>query len=262
MARDPALVGTPGALTFCHGVHGGQGAETLAPPHPLLTLTVTGLSSDCTDPPVSPCNADRSLQTSEYTEGRELSEGGAVGTFQLTGPGVAATDPAVALRKAQAGSFESFMRGHCTRLVRALTAISFDREVAADAAQEAFVQLYLNWDKVDEFRDPVAWLYRVGINRCKDYRRFLSRTTKLVERVASQAKSEADDDKTAGWTCDLEFASIFRSLPIRQRTAATLYYLHDLSVEEIARVMDISEGAVNSHLHRAREALRGLVEAG
>lgn len=64
------------------------------------------------------------------------------------------------------------------------------------------------------------------------------------------------------WTPDLDFASIFRPLPKRQRTAATLYYLNDLSVGEIARVMSISEGAVNSHLHRAREALKGLVEAG
>lgn len=191
-----------------------------------------------------------------------MSEGGAVGTFQLTGPGVAATDPAVVRARTQTGSFDSFMRGHCTRLVRALTAISFDREAAADAAQEAFVQLYLNWDKVDEFRDPVAWLYRVGINRCKDYRRFLSRTTRLVERLGSQAKTESGGKDTAGWMYDLEFASIFRSLPGRQRTAATLYYLNDLSVQEIARIMNISEGAVNSHLHRAREALRVLVEAG
>ena len=153
------------------------------------------------------------------------------------------------------------MEGHCARLVQALTMISLDREVAADAAQEAFIQLYLRWDVVDQYRDPVAWLYRVGINRCKDYRRFLFRTTRVVERLGAQQDPETGETNAVRWSPDPDFASVFRSLPRRQRTAATLHYLNDLSVGEIARVMNISEGAVNSHLHRAREALKRLVEA-
>jgi RNA polymerase sigma-70 factor (ECF subfamily) len=164
--------------------------------------------------------------------------------------------------RARASSFELFMECHCGRLVQALTMISLDREVAADAAQEAFIQLYLRWDRVEEYRDPVAWVYRVGINRCKDYRRFLSRTARVVERLGSQRDQGGGGNETVEWTPDLDFATIFRSLPRRQRTAATLYYLNDLSIGEIARIMGISEGAVNSHLHRAREALKGLVEAG
>ena len=154
------------------------------------------------------------------------------------------------------------MQDHCARLVRALTMISLDRETAADAAQEAFIQLYLRWDNLAEYRDPVAWLYRVGINRCKDYRRFLSRTARVVERLGADQDSRTEDGEMVEWTHDPGFVSVFRSLPRRQRTAATLYYLNDLSVGEVARVMNISEGAVNSHLHRAREALKGLVEAG
>jgi RNA polymerase sigma-70 factor, ECF subfamily len=167
-----------------------------------------------------------------------------------------------AVRRSQAGSFESFMQGHCARLVRALTVISLDREAAADAAQEAFIQLYLRWDHIEDYRDPVAWLYRVGINRCKDYRRFLSRSARVLERLVSQSDPAPATNGTLDWTPELDFASSLRSLPRRQRTAATLYYLNDLSVLEIAKIMNISEGAVNSHLHRAREALKALVEAG
>ncbi len=154
------------------------------------------------------------------------------------------------------------MASHRVRLVQALTMISLDREAAADAAQEAFIQLFLHWDGMGEYRDPVAWLYRVGINRCKDYRRFLARTARVVERMGQAQERESQEGELAEWSPDPGFVSAFRPLPKRQRTAATLYYLNDLSVEEIARIMNISEGAVNSHLHRAREALRGLVEAG
>jgi RNA polymerase sigma-70 factor (ECF subfamily) len=160
------------------------------------------------------------------------------------------------------GSFESFMQSHCGRLVQALTVISLDRETAADAAQEAFIQLYLRWDGFDRPRDPAAWLYRVGINRCKDYRRFLSRTARVVERLGAHAGPEAGGDDLVVWAPGLDFAPALRSLPRGQRTAATLYYLNDLSVGEIATIMRVSEGTVNSHLHRAREALKKLVEAG
>ena len=164
--------------------------------------------------------------------------------------------------KAEAGGFESFMQSHRVRLVQALTMISLDREAAADAAQEAFIQLFLHWDNIGEYRDPVSWLYRVGINRCKDYRRFMSRTARVVERLGAAQDRHTEEGELVEWTPDPGFASVFRSLPKRQRTAAALYYLNDLSVGEIARIMNISEGAVNSHLHRAREALKGLVEAG
>ena len=87
------------------------------------------------------------------------------------------------------------MQSHRVRLVQALTMISLDREAAADAAQEAFIQLFLHWDNISEYRDPVAWLYRVGINRCKDYRRFMSRTARVVERLgAAQARQTEEGE--------------------------------------------------------------------
>jgi RNA polymerase sigma factor (sigma-70 family) len=171
------------------------------------------------------------------------------------------TEESLAGTREYSGSFESFMQSHCGRLVQALTMISLDSEAAADAAQEAFIQLYLRWDGVDRPRDPAAWLYRVGINRCKDYRRFVSRTARVVERLAPRADPEVGGDDLVGWAPSLDFISTFRSLPKGQRTAATLYYLNDLSVGEIAGIMSLSEGTVNSHLHRARGALRKLMEA-
>ena len=170
------------------------------------------------------------------------------------------TDDSLAGLKQRGESFESFMRSHGARLIQALTMISLDREAAADAAQEAFIQLYLRWDGADRPRDPVAWLYRVGINRCKDHRRFLSRTARVVERLGFGADPRTGGDDLVGELPGQDFTSALRSLPKGQRTAATLYYLNDLSVAEIAAVAGISEGTVNSHLHRAREALKKLVE--
>ena len=164
--------------------------------------------------------------------------------------------------RGRSASFESFMQSHSKRLVQALTMISLDGEAAADAAQEAFLALYLRWDGADRPRDPAAWLYRVGINRCKDHRRFLTRTARVVERLGSWAATpDGESGALVTWAPGGDFAAALRSLPAGQRTAATLYYLIDLSTTEVAAVMGVSEGTVNSHLHRAREALKKLVEA-
>lgn len=161
------------------------------------------------------------------------------------------------LETAWPASYEAFVRGHYARLVQSLTLVVLDRDLAADAAQEAFLQLHLHWQQV-RHQDPVAWVYRVGNNRCKDHYRYLARTAKLFKRLvdASAAEREAVE-----WESRSEALAILGCLPRQQRTAATLFYEADLSVADIAAVMNISEGAVKSHLSRARETLRKTLEA-
>ena len=151
---------------------------------------------------------------------------------------------------------ERLFSQHYEPLVKSLCFIVFDRELAADAAQEAFFQLYRKWDRISNYEDPASWVYRVAINRCKDHRRALARATRLLERLA--ASSSAGDG--ASWAPELEFRDALRRLPSRQRTATALHYVAGLSVAQVATAMGISEGAVKSHLFRAREALRSELE--
>jgi RNA polymerase sigma-70 factor (ECF subfamily) len=157
-----------------------------------------------------------------------------------------------------AESFERLVANKAERLIRSLTASFLDRELAEDAAQEAFVQLYLHWDEVIQKGDPEPWLYRVAFNRCKDHRRAFARGVRLVQRLVDTKASEAESIE---WAPTVEFMGVLEHLPSRQRIAAALYYDADFSVADIAAVMGISQGAVNSHLHRARQALRGILEA-
>jgi RNA polymerase sigma-70 factor (ECF subfamily) len=155
------------------------------------------------------------------------------------------------------GDLEHIVRRHSPALVRTLTLVVLDRELAADIVQETFLRLYVHWDTVSQHPDLVAWLYRVALNRAKDYRRSLARAARLVERLGN---NESTAQASRRWEPETEFLSILRSLPKRQRAAAALHYVGDLSVPEVARVMGISEGAVNSHLHRARLALKDILE--
>jgi RNA polymerase sigma-70 factor (ECF subfamily) len=153
------------------------------------------------------------------------------------------------------GAFEDLMRNHCGQLIQSLSLVALDRETAADAAQDAFLELHLHFDEV---RDPVPWLYRVAFNRCLDSRRRFARRVRLLERLVGVASPE---DWIAPAMAHTDFSEVLVKLPLRQRTAATLYYLADLSVSEIAATMNVSEGSVNRHLYRARETLRNTLEA-
>ena len=68
------------------------------------------------------------------------------------------------------------------------------------------------------------------------------------------------ESEFAEWENRTEALELLRPLPARQRTAAALFFSADLSVAEIAAVMSISEGAVKSHLSRARDTLRKALE--
>ncbi len=155
------------------------------------------------------------------------------------------------------GGYDAFIRRHFHALEKSLTLITLDPGLAADAAQEACLRLYLRWDRVDELDDPIAWLYRVGINRCRDYRRQVKRAARLFDRLSAETGA---DEPYERWIPDAGFAGLVKRLPRQQRIAAVLFYQADLSTKEVARTMQISESAVKSHLQRAREALRPLVE--
>jgi RNA polymerase sigma factor (sigma-70 family) len=141
--------------------------------------------------------------------------------------------------------------------VSTLTFVVLDRQLAADIAQETFMRLYLRWDEVSQHPDLPAWIYRVALNRARDHRRMLARASRLAERMAGEA---AIAGGAVQWEPESGLLDALKTLPRRQRVATALFYVGDLSLQEVAHVMGISEGAVSSHLHRARGALKQLLE--
>jgi RNA polymerase sigma-70 factor, ECF subfamily len=151
---------------------------------------------------------------------------------------------------------ETLFRENYAALVRALAVVYGDDEAAADAVQEAFIQLCVHWKRVSAYDNPVAWVRRVAINRLINQRRSLRRGAAALVRLANQ---DARSGREPAFRTDLEAA--LEHLPVRQRVAVTLRYVEDLPVADIARSMGISEGSVNQHLNRARAALKPALEA-
>lgn len=155
--------------------------------------------------------------------------------------------------------FDRFFVDNYERLVRSLTAVTGDRELACDAVQDAFVKASARWRRISRYEDPVGWVRRVAINRSRDLHRSDQRRRRREQRAAADA-DQAQPDRTADLAGALHVSELFRALPDQQRRSASLFYVEQLSVAEIAAVLGLSPGAVKFHLNRARATLRDIVE--
>lgn len=124
------------------------------------------------------------------------------------------------------------------------------RWAAEDTVQDAMTAAFGKWRVVSAFDSPGAWLRRVTCNRSVSFIRKRVREAKLLALLSSRAEGDIrlDDDDEAFW-------SAVRRLPARQAQVIALFYYEDMSVAEIANVLEISAGAVKTHLSRGREAI-------
>lgn len=180
----------------------------------------------------------------------------------------------VAARKGDAAAFEALVRRHQGPIYNFCLRMLGRADDAADVAQEAFVQLYSNLDRLDEREPLTAWLFRVARNRCIDVIR--------RRRTVSLATETSDEDDAASHRFDIadadplpdvlvERADLQRvltaaiaDLPPAYAEVVALRYATDRSFAEIATILDIDEGAARVRFHRAkallRRALRNVVD--
>lgn len=132
---------------------------------------------------------------------------------------------------------------------------------AADLVQRAFVQ---GFKKLHTCREPDrvgAWLFRILANLCKDHVRSPRRRDVSLATLAGALPSREDPESDAA---DAEIRclvwSALDALTPEQREAFVLKHVEGRSYEEIAAVMDLSVASLKMRVHRAREALRGLLE--
>jgi RNA polymerase sigma-70 factor (ECF subfamily) len=156
--------------------------------------------------------------------------------------------------------FDTTFREHYEPMVRSLAMASGDREVAADAVQDAFTRAFVRWRRISRYDDPAGWVRHVALNRMRDHFRRAERGRRAVDRLGGQTEHTVDGPEPPPEPPDALTAAV-AGLPKQQRIAVSLYYVEQLSVLDVAASMGLSEGAVKYHLHAARTSLRGAVEA-
>jgi RNA polymerase sigma-70 factor (ECF subfamily) len=185
--------------------------------------------------------------------------------------------PPAAATPTAAGDFslDAFLAGIATRAFRFAEPGLRHREDALDAVQDAMMKMLQYRSRPAEEWTPLFW--SILRSRIVDMqRRSLFRLRWLAPSGAARGGDDDDvdwldtriaDDSTPepsrahdGREAYSALAEALRSLPRRQREAFTLRILEECDVATTAQIMGCGEGAVKTHLSRAREALQRKLE--
>jgi len=177
------------------------------------------------------------------------------------------------LRSGEAAAFEELVRSAGPRLLAVARRMLRNEEDARDAVQEAFLSAFKALDGFDGHCQLVTWLHRIAVNAAlMKLRRARRRPESPIEDLLP------DFDETGHHLSSIEpwrpqpLAELEREevrssvraaidrLPDSYRTVLLLRDLEEMSTEETARVLGLSANAVKVRLHRARQALRTVLD--
>jgi len=148
--------------------------------------------------------------------------------------------------------FEDFYRSRREQVFRGLTLTLRDRDLAADATDEAMARAYQRWRSVRNYNNPEGWVYRVGLNWARSRLRRTNREVRGFRLVDRSAEELAPADPT--------LAAALEDLPLQQRAVVVLRFYFDWSTEQVAKALGVPNGVVKSRLSRALERLESHVE--
>lgn len=154
------------------------------------------------------------------------------------------------LLRAEQRNFDTFYAAHRDQMARALSLSLRNPDLAAEAADEAFVRACQRWTEVSTYANPQGWVYRVGMNWARSW---LRRARREREKRPLLAKSEFAEDEIV----DVDLERALDNLTPTHRKVVVARFFMEWSVEETAEALGIRPGTVKSRLSRALSQLAG-----
>jgi RNA polymerase sigma-70 factor (ECF subfamily) len=155
------------------------------------------------------------------------------------------------IRGAQAGNasdFEALFRAYWPQAFRAAYLVVHDSAAAEDIAQDAFLAAVRNLDRFDRRRPFGPWLHRIVINRAIDWSR--------RRRLRGEAELHDSPAEQAGADVGSETLAALQRLSPEHRAVIVLRHLLGYTPGQIARLLDLPRGTVNSRLRRGLDELK------
>ena len=129
------------------------------------------------------------------------------------------------------------------------------REIADDITQEVFVQVIRKYHTFDETRSIKPWLYQIMLNKVRNT---LSRTqyTEALENVTEVVFSEYIEDSLIHKEEDQALWEQIERLSLRTKEVIYMHYYLDMTLEEVAEVLEIPLVTCKSRLNAGLSKLR------
>ena len=184
-----------------------------------------------------------------------------------------ADDPAFveALRNGDATAFELLVREHAGRLLAVARRLLRSEDDAQDALQDAFLSAYRSLGRFETRARLSTWLHRIVVNASlMKLRRRKRKPEESIDDLLPKFKEDGHHlDPPGPWksTSGAERNEVRQAvraaidqLPETHRTVLLLRDIEGLDTEETAKVLEVTPNAVKIRLHRARQALRALID--
>jgi RNA polymerase sigma-70 factor (ECF subfamily) len=156
-----------------------------------------------------------------------------------------------AARDGSVDAFETLYRRSWPYAYRTAYLIVRDEAAAEDIAQEAFLRAIRSLDRFDRRRPFAPWLHRIVVNRAIDWARARAHRREVGDAPLGALQAPPREE------LDGELAAALAGLPPEQRAVVVLRYLLEYTPGEIAELLDLPRGTVNSRMRRALDALEG-----
>jgi RNA polymerase sigma-70 factor (ECF subfamily) len=170
------------------------------------------------------------------------------------------------VRQVQAGNRELFgelVRRYEPRMARYAHKFLFQGDEVKDVVQEVFIKAYINIQSVDATRKFSSWLYRVAhnefINAGKKRKRLPFFTFDLDALVPHLTARETAEGPLVAREMKEMLEGSLGELSLKYKEPLILYYLEELTYQEIADILRIPISTVGVRLARGRAALAALV---
>ena len=130
---------------------------------------------------------------------------------------------------------------------------------AEEVTQDIFVKMWQVLPDYDGRAAMSTWLYTIARNTCLSALRSEALRKTLPLDPASEPIAPGSGDGGGAALDRIALGRCLERLPEAQRIVITMFYLQEKDVKEVARMLDLPEGTVKSHLHRARLALAAML---
>lgn len=150
---------------------------------------------------------------------------------------------------------ELFFHGQHTLVLRRARTLLRNEQAARDAVQEVFLRAFKARDELASAPSPAAWLYRVTTNLCLNWLRDGERRRQILDEMspATDAAWESPPEER------LTLRKVLQQVPPALQDIAILYYVDEMSQQEIAGELGIPRRTVGFRLEQFRAAAQSAL---
>lgn len=136
-----------------------------------------------------------------------------------------------------------------------------DYQLAEEAVQDTLLKVYSKYSVFENKSSEKTWVTKIAINVCKDYMRKPSYKLITQNDIISLSYATEDDD-LAEYTDEqsVRLLNTVMNLPIQFKQVILLHYYQDLSISEIAKILQQKPNTISVRLKRSKEMLKEFLE--